>query len=77
MRVQVTAAYATATSQVLLQQYAFVDPENTNDFYPVNILEYVEQTAIDQPGEEQLQDLRKRPALRKALTEVTNSCAWA
>lgn len=74
---QVTAAYATATNEVLLQHYAFVDSENINDFYPVNILDFIKQTAMDQPGEEQLQDLQKRPALRKALTEVTKSCVWA
>lgn len=68
-----TAAYATATNEVLLQHYGFVDTENTNDFYLANIVEFVKQTAADQPNEENLQEIAKRPILQKALTEVMSS----
>ena len=65
-----TAAYASAANEVLLQHYGFVDTENTNDFYLANIVEFVRQTAVDQPNEESLQELAKHPILQKALTEV-------
>ena len=67
---QVTAAYATATNEVLLQHYGFIDADNSYDYYSANILDFIEQTVIDQPNEEQLQEVHKRPALRNALTEV-------
>lgn len=65
-----TAAYATASNEVLLQHYGFVDTDNTNDVYTANILEFVEQNVIDQPNEEQLQDVHSKAALKTALTEV-------
>ena len=65
-----TAAYASAANAVLLQHYGFVDTENTNDFYLANIVEFIKQSAVDQPNEENLQELAKRPVLQKALTEV-------
>lgn len=70
---QVTAAYATARNEVLLQHYGFVDTENMNDFYLANIVEFVKQTAADQPNEENLQEIANRPVLQKALTEVISS----
>ncbi|KAL3152612.1 hypothetical protein ABBQ32_001629 [Trebouxia sp. C0010 RCD-2024] len=67
---QVTAAFAPARNEELLQHRGFVEIENTHDYYVANVLEFVKQTATDQPDEEQLQQVVKRPALRRALTEA-------
>ena len=71
LHVQVTVAFAPARNEELLQHRGFVETDNLHDFYLANILEFVKQTAIDQPNEEQLQEVLRRPALLKALTEVT------
>lgn len=75
--VQVTAAFAPARNEELLQHRGFVEIENTHDYYVANVLEFVKQTATDQPDEEQLQQVVKRPALRRALTEVTQQLSTA
>lgn len=67
---EVTAAYATASNEVLLQHYGFVDVENAHDEYTADILSYVEENVIDQPNEEQLQDVYASPALKTALSQA-------
>ncbi|KAL3142193.1 hypothetical protein ABBQ38_002543 [Trebouxia sp. C0009 RCD-2024] len=67
---QVTAAFAPARNEELLQHRGLVETDNIHDFYMANVLEFVKQTAVDQPNEEQLQEVDKRPALLKALTEA-------
>ena len=67
---QVTAAYATAPNEVLLQHYGFVDMENAHDEYTANILSFIEESVIDQPNEEQLRDVYAKPALKQALAQV-------
>ena len=67
---QVTAAYATATNEILLQHYGFVDMHNIHDEYTANILDFIEETVIDQPNEEQLQAVRADPKLSQALSQV-------
>ena len=70
IHLQVTAAYATAPNEVLLQHYGFVDMENAHDEYTANILSFIEESVIDQPNNEQLQDVHGNPALKQALTQV-------
>lgn len=75
MTLQVTAAYATASNEVLLQHYGFVDMDNAHDEYTADILSFIEENVIDQPNEEQLQDVYASPALKIALSKVvTESC---
>lgn len=74
LSLQVTAAYSTASNEVLLQHYGFVDMENTHDVYTANALDFIEQTAIDQPNEEQLQAVQASPALSTALIQVYSAC---
>ncbi|KAL3142195.1 hypothetical protein ABBQ38_002545 [Trebouxia sp. C0009 RCD-2024] len=69
---QVTAAFAAARNEELLQHHGFVETDNIHDFHMANVLEFDRQTAVDQPNEEQLQEDVKRPALLKALTEATS-----
>lgn len=65
-----TAAYATAPNEVLLQHYGFVDVENAHDEYTANILSFIEESVIDQPSEEQLRDVHAHSALKQALAQV-------
>ncbi len=75
MTLQVTAAYATASNEVLLQHYGFVDMDNAHDEYTADILSFIEENVIDQPNEEQLQDVYASPALKIALSKVvTEPC---
>ena len=67
---QVSAAYATASNEMLLQHYGFVDMQNINNGYTADILDFIEQNVIDQPNEEQLQAVRADAGLTKALTQV-------
>ena len=70
MIAQVTAAYATASNEMLLQHYGFVDMQNVNNEYTADILDFIEQNVIDQPNEEQLQAVQTDGGLKKALTQV-------
>ena len=74
---QVTAAYATASNEVLLQHYGFVDMDNAHDEYTADILSFIEENVIDQPNEEQLQDVYASPALKTALSQVLTKLAHA
>ena len=65
-----TAAYAAAPNEVLLQHYGFVDVENAHDEYTANILSFIEESVIDQPNEEQLRNVHANPALKQALAQV-------
>ncbi len=77
MILQVTAAYATASNEVLLQHYGFVDVDNAHDEYKADILSFIEENVIDQPNEEQLQDVYASPALKTALSQVLTNLAHA
>jgi hypothetical protein len=74
---QVTAAYATASNEVLLQHYGFVDVDNAHDEYKADILSFIEENVVDQPNEEQLQDVHASPALKTALSQVLTNLAHA
>ncbi|KAA6428995.1 MAG: hypothetical protein FRX49_01105 [Trebouxia sp. A1-2] len=67
---EVTAAYATASNEVLLQHYGFVDMDNAHDEYTADILSFIEENVVEQPNEEQLQDVHASPALKTALSQA-------
>ena len=72
-----TAAYATASNEVLLQHYGFVDMDNAHDEYTADVLSFIEENMIDQPNQEQLQDVYASPALKTALSQVLTHLAHA
>ncbi|DBA96971.1 TPA: hypothetical protein ACH3X1_001295 [Trebouxia sp. C0004] len=75
---EVTAAYATASNEVLLQHYGFVDMDNAHDEYTANILSFIEENVIDQPNEEQLQDVYASPVLKSSLSQAKlTSQGWS
>ena len=74
---QVTAAYATASNEVLLQHYGFVDVDNAHDEYTADIPSFIEDNVIEQPNEEKLQKVYASPALKTALSQVLTSLAHA
>lgn len=49
--------------------------DNAHDEYTADILSFIEENVVEQPNEEQLQDVHASPALKTALSQVLRNLA--